>query len=185
MPAEFAAQLPPALKEIAVPAYILDRTGRIVWLNDAAKELAGDVVGKFFTSLVAPDAVGRARATFEENIKGERHDDFSIDLVVEGEVTRLEISSVAIGERHRAIGMFGLARPVRGESPAPKIDGRLTRRQQQILQRLADGRSTEEIAKELVLSRETVRNHIRHILQRLNVRSRLAAIALARREGLV
>jgi len=36
-----------------------------------------------------------------------------------------------------------------------------------------------------VLSRETVRNHVRHILQRLGVRSRLAAIAVARNDGLV
>ena len=185
MPAKYAAELPPALEEIGVPAYILDDSGRIRWLNDAAKELTGDAVGQFFTSLVAPDAVSRARATFEQNIRGDRHGDYSLDIVVEGETKRLEISSVPIGERHHAIGMFGLARPVTGVRASPKIDDRLTPRQQEILQRLAEGQSTDEIAESLVLSRETVRNHIRHILRRLGVRSRLAAIAEARRDGLV
>jgi DNA-binding CsgD family transcriptional regulator len=185
MPEEYAAQLPPALKEIGVPAYIIDETGRIRWLNDAAKELAGDAVGRFFTSLIAPDAVSRARATFEQNIRERRHGDYSVDVVVEGETKRVEISSVPIGDLHHAIGMFGLLRPVSGERAAPKVDDRLTPRQQQILGRLAEGASTAEIAGELVLSRETVRNHVRHILQRLGVRSRLAAIAVARNDGLV
>jgi DNA-binding NarL/FixJ family response regulator len=61
----------------------------------------------------------------------------------------------------------------------------LTRRQHEVLEHLAEGASTDDIARELVVSRETIRNHVRHILQRLGVRSRLAAIAVARRDGLV
>ena len=47
------------------------------------------------------------------------------------------------------------------------------------------GRSTEQIAHELHLSTETVRNHIRHILRALNAHSRLEAVAIGRREHLV
>jgi DNA-binding NarL/FixJ family response regulator len=46
------------------------------------------------------------------------------------------------------------------------------------------GRSTDQIAEELHLSRETVRNHIRHILRALGVNSRLEAVAVARHEHL-
>ena len=43
----------------------------------------------------------------------------------------------------------------------------------------------EQIAHELHLSTETVRNHIRHILRALNAHSRLEAVAIGRREHLV
>ena len=42
------------------------------------------------------------------------------------------------------------------------------------------GRSTRQIAEDLHLSRETVRNHVRNILSALGVHSRLGAVALAR-----
>jgi DNA-binding NarL/FixJ family response regulator len=54
-----------------------------------------------------------------------------------------------------------------------------------VLTLLADGASTEEIAKALALSEETVRNHIRQLLRRLGVHSRLAAVAYARRHRLL
>ena len=53
-----------------------------------------------------------------------------------------------------------------------------------MLRLLEHGRSTDQIAQELHLSRETVRNHIRHILQALGVHSRLEAVAVARQEHL-
>lgn len=61
----------------------------------------------------------------------------------------------------------------------------LTPRQLEILRLLSAGVSTEQIAKDLYISRETVRNHIRHILRALHVHSRLAAVAEARTQGLV
>jgi DNA-binding NarL/FixJ family response regulator len=82
--------------------------------------------------------------------------------------------------------MFGLARPrgERRERPA-RLDGRLTVRQHEILEHLAEGESTDQIAAELHLSRETVRNHVRHILRRLGTSSRLEAVAVARREEIL
>ncbi len=43
----------------------------------------------------------------------------------------------------------------------------------------------QQIARELHLSIETVRNHVRHILRALDVHSRLEAVAVARREHLL
>ncbi len=48
---------------------------------------------------------------------------------------------------------------------------------------LEGGRSTRQIAEELHLSPETVRNHIRHVLRALGVHSRLEAVTLARRRS--
>jgi PAS domain S-box-containing protein len=180
-------QLPPALEEISVPAYVIDESGRIRWLNDAAKQLVGDCTGRMFTSVIDPDDIPRAKSRFHRNLHGEGHRDFAIDVVTaDGSEQCVEISSVPLRSRHRAIGMFGLVRPRSEQADRPhKIDGRLTPRQRQILSMLADGASTEQIAAQLHLSRETVRNHIRHISKRLKTRSRLESVAVARREELI
>ena len=49
---------------------------------------------------------------------------------------------------------------------------------------LEHGRSTRQIAQELHLRTETVRNHIRHMLRALGVHSRLEAVTLVRRQQL-
>jgi DNA-binding NarL/FixJ family response regulator len=61
----------------------------------------------------------------------------------------------------------------------------LTTRQGEVLRLLEHGRSTRQIAEELRLSTETVRNHIRHVLRALGAHPRLEAVALARREHLL
>jgi DNA-binding NarL/FixJ family response regulator len=54
-----------------------------------------------------------------------------------------------------------------------------------VLALLERGHSTEQIADELHLSRETVRNHVRHMLRAIGVNSRLEAVAAARGELVV
>lgn len=58
---------------------------------------------------------------------------------------------------------------------------RLTRREREVLDRLADGRRAAGIAEEFVVSVATVRTQIRSILAKLEVSSQLEAVALARR----
>jgi DNA-binding NarL/FixJ family response regulator len=55
----------------------------------------------------------------------------------------------------------------------------------EVLQLLGQGASTDDIAAELHLSRETVRNHVRHIFRALDVHSRLEAVAVAHERGLL
>lgn len=61
----------------------------------------------------------------------------------------------------------------------------LTDRELEVLQLLADGASTEEVAQRLTLSRHTVRNHVRKILMKTGVHSKLQAVSFAAREGVV
>jgi two-component system, NarL family, response regulator len=63
--------------------------------------------------------------------------------------------------------------------------GKLTRRQREILQLLANGGSTAAAAKELDLSEETVKTHTRNALARLSARNRTHAVAIALRESLI
>lgn len=63
--------------------------------------------------------------------------------------------------------------------------GKLTRRQREILQLLADGESTTVAARELDLSEETVKTHTKHALARLGAKNRTHAVAIAVRECLI
>jgi DNA-binding NarL/FixJ family response regulator len=63
--------------------------------------------------------------------------------------------------------------------------GKLTRRQRQILQLLADGESTTVAARRLDLSEETVKTHTKNTLARLGARNRTHAVAIAVRECLI
>lgn len=63
--------------------------------------------------------------------------------------------------------------------------GKLTRRQRQILQHLADGGSTAVAARELDLSEETIKTHTKNALARLGARNRTHAVAIALRESLI
>ena len=54
---------------------------------------------------------------------------------------------------------------------------RLTPREWQILTLLADGKSTLGIAQDLVVSVETVRSHVKAVMRKLQVHTRVAAIA--------
>jgi DNA-binding NarL/FixJ family response regulator len=63
--------------------------------------------------------------------------------------------------------------------------GKLTRRQREILQLLADGGSTAAAARDLGLSEETVKTHTKNMLARLGARNRTHAVAIALRECLI
>ena len=63
--------------------------------------------------------------------------------------------------------------------------GKLTQRQRQILQLLANGGSTAAAAKELDLSEETIKTHTKNALARLGARNRTHAVAIALRESLI
>lgn len=54
-----------------------------------------------------------------------------------------------------------------------------------MLRELAQGKSTREIARALVLSEETIKTHLTRIYQKLGVNDRVQAVALALRRGLI
>lgn len=59
----------------------------------------------------------------------------------------------------------------------------LTAREREVLSLLADGKSTKEIATELVITERTIGTHVQNILGKLGVHSRAQAVALAHRRG--
>jgi len=59
----------------------------------------------------------------------------------------------------------------------------LTRREQQLVEMIGRGSTNKEIAGDLGLSEQTVKNHIHRVLRKLGVRDRLAAVEMCRTQG--
>jgi PAS domain S-box-containing protein len=170
-----------ALERVNVPSYVYDQHGIIRWMNHAARRLVGDVRGRQLTSLVAPEETRRAREVFARHIVSEEdYDGPAIVLDQDGQRVSVEISSVVLYSGHRVVGVFGQVSDIQ-EDLDPPLHPHLTPRQTEVLRLLEHGLSTHQIADELHLSVETVRNHIRAVLRALGAHSRLEAVALARR----
>lgn len=69
------------------------------------------------------------------------------------------------------------------DGAAPPQERVLTVREREILAHLAEGRSIEDIAAELVLSGATIRTHVRNAMGKLGTRTRAHAIVVALRRG--
>lgn len=168
------------LEHVNVPSYVLDSTGIIRWINPAARKLVGDVEGRLFTSIVAPEQTRRAQEQFARKVVGTADATDGGFTVVgsDGERIGVEISSVPLRRGEHVVGVFGQVTDL-VEAPHAHPDLRLTPRQAEVLELLERGRTTRQIAAELHLSLDTVRNHVRHILRGLGAHSRLEAVAIA------
>jgi PAS domain S-box-containing protein len=169
-----------ALDSVGVPSYVLDTTGVVRWINPAAERLVGDVRGRQFTSVVAPEDSRRARELFARKVLGKSPTEATgVFVSTAGTRVAVEVSSVPLMSGERVVGVFGLFEERPDDTPtAPHPH--LTPRQVEVLRLLEQGRSTKQIADELHLSTETVRNHVRRLLRALGVHSRLEAVAAAR-----
>ena len=171
-----------ALESVGVPSYVLDNTGIVRWLNAAAERLVGDVRGRHFTSVVAPEDSRRARELFSRKVLGTAPaTDATATLVsTSGRRVEAEISAVPLMNGERVVvGVFGLFEG-RSDDTRSAPPPHLTPRQVEVLRLLEQGRSTKQIAAELHLSPETVRNHIRRLFRALGVNTRLEAVAAVR-----
>jgi len=185
MPRERSIELTRTLEKVKVPSFIAASDGTLTWGNEAAKRMFGDLTGRPFTTVVAPEDVPLVERQLGRKLRGAAVTDYEVDVfTADGRRRRAEISSVPIedgDEGHAVFGVVLTGKP-RGKVPRAPM---LTSRQNQVLQLLGEGASTEQIAAMLHLSKETVRNHIRHVLRALGAHSRLEAVAKAHRAGLL
>lgn len=197
-----------------IPMALVDRDRRYVAVNDAAVELYGysreDIIGRRAGSGIPDDDPAIGDASWDELVNtgsfyGER-------LVRASTGPALRVSFAAHGTHvdGRWLALFVVlsahvepegeeligplagsdAATSAGHAPADAAPGpssvtkRLTPRELEILQRVALGRSTPQIANDLSLSPATVRSHVRNAMVKTGAHTRAQLVALVLGEGL-
>ena len=176
-----------ALEHLAAPAYLIDRDGHFRWLNRAYIEIFGDLRGQPFVDYVAPEHRQIAQTNFARKVVGQTTTTFDLAVIAPGgRRVNLRITSAPLKRGRDVIGVFGIGIPLpRPCNPPHWILEDLTPRQQEVLKLLAEGLETQEIAKRLGVAEETARNHIRALLRATGAHSRLEAVVMGMRLGLV
>lgn len=71
------------------------------------------------------------------------------------------------------------------DQPSSDDERVITKREEEVLQHIADGCSTSEVGEKLYISQKTVKNHLASIYQKLDARDRTQAVLQAVRMGIV
>jgi PAS domain S-box-containing protein len=178
---------------LVVPASLHDVEGRFVHMNAAAEQASGNsnarMLGHHFTNPLPPEAREKVAAQFRRAVeRGEPTDFETVFVDASGHLRGVRAQHLPLRDGDAIVGVLILAFDVRkppsdpiGREPQPH----LTPRQREILDLIASGLSTSEMARELGLSTETVRNHLRGVFRELHAHTRLEAIATAQRLGLL
>jgi DNA-binding NarL/FixJ family response regulator len=98
------------------------------------------------------------------------------------EAVRLAASDDAAMSADVAASMLDEVRRLPEEADEDRI---VTKREEEVLQLIADGCSTTEVAEQLFISQKTVKNHLASIYQKLDARDRTQAVLRAVRMGIV
>ena len=93
-------------------------------------------------------------------------------------------AGVPLGYLARLQRAFGPGQPARDPVPSGIVDP-LTSREFEVLKMLAAGRSNQAIARELVVTLDTVKKHVGHVLGKLGAANRTEAVARARELNLI
>ncbi|HET8893329.1 MAG TPA: helix-turn-helix transcriptional regulator [Gaiellaceae bacterium] len=178
---------------LGVPSTIHDLSGRFVHMNAAAEQASGftnaQLRGHELTDRLPAESRDAVLAVFRRAVEqGEPTDFETIFVDGSGETRGARVQQLPLRDGDEIIGVLSLAFGVRavhsgsiGLQPLPQ----LTARQHEVLELIAAGHSTSEIARGLTLSTETIRNHLRNLFKALNAHSRIEAIAAAQRLGLL
>ena len=175
------------MEDLAAPASVIDRDGRFRWVNQAFVELFGDLRGRPYVDNVAPEHKQVSRTNFARKIVGKTTTIFDMTVLDRaGERLTLRISSAPLREAGEVIGVLAIGMPLAQTATRTRsVLDDLTPRQQEVLRLLAEGLETPEIARRLGVADETARNHIRALLRATGAHSRLEAVLLGFRHGVV
>ncbi|WP_420113767.1 response regulator [Pseudactinotalea sp.] len=118
--------------------------------------------------------------------------DADILAAIEAGATGYLLKDAPTDELMRAVRAAAAGQTALGPAIQQRLLGRVrapslapTERELDVLRLVAAGRSNEEIARELFVSRATVKTHLAHLYDKLGVQSRTAAVAAARDRGIL
>ncbi|GAA1071010.1 LuxR C-terminal-related transcriptional regulator [Kitasatospora arboriphila] len=163
---------------IAEPAEDADPFGPLRQLRAERPELAVVVLGPVGDP-------GRVAAAFAAGAAGYVRSDERIE-VVERAVARVRAGEAAVAVDVLQGAFEALLRPAaEPDDDAVRLLRLLTRREAQVLARIAEGEDTAAIAAGMGIASSTARTHVQRVLVKLGARSRLEAAAVAARTGLL
>ncbi len=138
------------------------------------------------TTLVLSASVepGRLARAVEAGASGVLHKATPIKEIVDA-VRRLKAGEVLLSPNEIIEMLRLVSRERQEEHRAQQAIERLTPREREVLQALAEGLESREIARKMSITVETERTHMVNILHKLGVHSRLQALVFAARHGLV
>jgi DNA-binding CsgD family transcriptional regulator len=193
------------LEHAGHPAFISNEEGRVEYCNAAAISLLEldrrDIEGRLCCEVLrlrSPEGrlLCRAQCAVQSQARDGRLETTRHALItVNGHAPKaVELLAVAVsppdGRRIAVLHVLKMSALARTESVddvdrvrEPAEHARLSPREREVLRHLARGETTDRIADELFVSRATVRNHVRAILSKLNVHSRLEAVVAAVARG--
>lgn len=197
-----------ALGTAADGTFVSDAEGTVLFWNAAAEAMLGyreaDALGRPCCSLLCGNGVNRARAfrcaIGREAPAPRSTPTFEMQAKTKGGLgVWISVSVFTVADRRTRTSFFvhlfrdvTLAREELAHAhnglPSAESDGPdtpLTRREREILKLMGDGLNTADMARHLRLSRATIRNHVQNILLKLDVHSRLEAVAFGRRRRLL
>jgi PAS domain S-box-containing protein len=166
-----------------VPLACMDLQGRVQVWNRASEELSGwtreEMLGSTADRVVPPDAREERRKVLARTLaEGQAAGTYS-RVRKDGKMVRIEMRMhLILGEQREPHCIVALVKALPGHGVS------LTPRQKEVLEYIANGRTNDEIARRLVVSRRTVERHVAAILDKFDVENRAAAAALAVAAGL-
>ncbi|MEV8095994.1 LuxR C-terminal-related transcriptional regulator [Kitasatospora sp. NPDC085879] len=163
---------------LAEPAGGEDLFAPLRWLRAERPEVAVVVLGPVGDP-------GRVAAAFAAGAAGYVRSDERIE-VVERAVARVRAGEAAVAVEVLQGAFEALLRPAaEPDDDAVRLLRLLTRREAQVLARIAEGEDTAAIAAGMGIASSTARTHVQRVLVKLGARSRLEAAAVAARTGLL
>jgi DNA-binding NarL/FixJ family response regulator len=178
-------------RSVVVRLAVTGRSRGVLSVNTLAerKELSSDVI-QLFRTLANQAAIMIEHARLYEDLqqKEQRLERFVDRFLRQAEQRRstFDLTETKLQEMiTRVVQESALAAPRQPvEEPNPMLQ-KLTQREQEVLSYIVQGLTNKEIATQLYLSPDTVKNHVVHIMEKLGAQDRTQAAVFAIRNGLV
>lgn len=171
------------LDVLDVPVSCMDLEGRVQVWNRASEELSGwtreEMLGSTVDRVVPPSGLEERRKVVARTLAEGQATGTYTRVRKDGTMVHIEMRMHLIpGGQAEPHCIVALVRALPGHGVS------LTPRQREVLRYVANGRTNDDIARTLVVSRRTVERHVAAILDKFGVENRAAAAALAVAAGL-
>jgi len=171
------------LDVLDVAVTCLDLEGRVQVWNRASEQLSGwsreEMIGSTVDRVIPPSGREKRREAVARTLaEGEAAGTYS-RVHKDGTIFHIEMRMHLIRDKQgEPQAIVALVKPLAGHGVS------LTPRQREVLEHIATGRTNDEIARRLVVSRRTVERHVAAILDKFDVENRAAAAAVGVAAGL-